>query len=116
MNVVLKIDPHSKTITLTRGNTLKATVVLKKRSCGEDYIPIEGDTITFELKKRFIDKGEPLITRLVPWDTMILELRPEDTNGLDPGEYNYDLTIIKADGTVDTVINEAKFIIKKRAV
>ena len=82
----------------------------------EPYVPVTGDSIAFFLKhdamnsKRTEYKDpEPLITKTVPIDTMILELDPEDTKQLEFGKYVYDLQLTFASGVVDTFINNAEF-------
>lgn len=105
------------TITMTRGDTLKATITLTKD--GEVYTPAEGDKIRFAVKHTtmFCDRGEyvddePLILKDVPIETMTLTLDPEDTKGLEFGKYVYDMEITFTDGTVDTFITASPFILK----
>lgn len=104
-----KID--KTTIFLTRGDTLLAQLSLIKD--GEEYTPIEGDTIQFALKHAsmktngtaYVDK-DPIIVKNVPIDTMMLRLEPEDTKELLFGEYAYDIQITFANGIVDTFIHD----------
>ena len=101
-------------ITLTRGDTLRVKIDIFKDD--EPYYPVEGDMVRFALKNtnktpdgtEYVDQ-EPLITKNIPIDTMILELEPEDTKSLGFKTYVYDLEITFADGTVDTFITEATF-------
>lgn len=104
-------------ITLTRGDTLKATITLTKD--GEVYTPVSGDSIRFALKhpKMYQDKSEyidtePLILKDIPISSMTLTLDPEDTKPLSFGTYVYDMEITFTDGTVDTFITEGKFRLK----
>lgn len=107
-----------KEIQLTRGDSFFAQISIKKDE--EEYIPQTGDYIRFALKRSkllsdksdYIDR-EPLILKEIPIDTMLLELEPEDTKGLPFGTYVYDIEITFEDGTVDTFITEAKFILTK---
>lgn len=101
-------------IKLTRGDTLRAQLRIMQ---GElEYRPQEGDVVRFALKhpeltkdgEEFIDK-DPLINKVIPNDTLILELEPEDTKDLGFGSYVYDIELTYADGTVDTFITKAKF-------
>ena len=103
-------------ITLTRGDTLKVLINLFKDD--QPYDPVAGDRIRFALKHNIMNSKqteykdvEPLILKQIPIDTRILELEPEDTKPLGFGTYVYDIQITFADGTVDTFITEAKFII-----
>lgn len=41
-----------------------------------------------------------------------VQFTPKDTNNIVPGVYNYRVKVIRADGRVDTVIEENTFIIK----
>lgn len=101
-------------ITMTRGDTMKATIALTKD--GDPYTPEAGDSIRFALKHTTLkaDKSDytdaqPLITKQIPTNTMMLTLEPNDTKALAFGTYVYDIEVTFADGTVDTVIPTAKF-------
>lgn len=103
-------------ITLTRGDTFIAVVSLTRD--GEAYVPQEGDSIKFALKKAtmnptktaYTDK-EPLIEKSVPIASMTLQLDPIDTKSLPFGDYVYDLELTFANGVVDTFIAGEPFII-----
>lgn len=101
-------------ITLTRGDTLRIKINITLD--GEEYTPVEGDSIRFALKHPTLNAKktdykdiEPLILKPVPINTMILELEPSDTKKLQFGSYIYDMQITFADGRVDTFITEASF-------
>lgn len=101
-------------ITLTRGDTLRVRVSIKLD--GDDYSPVDGDLIHFYLKhdqlnakKTAYKDPTPLIEKIVPIETMLLNLAPDDTKALEFGEYVYDLEITFANGVVDTFINNEKF-------
>lgn len=100
------------TITLTRGDTMIAEVTPYQGD--EPYVPQEGDTLRFVMKgsklntrKTEYADAEPLVTKDIPTDTMLLRLDPEDTKPLGFGDYVYDIEITFADGKVDTFINNA---------
>lgn len=103
-------------ITHTRGDTMLRTVTLKYKGSDDVYVPEEGDEVRFALKhaamtagrKQFVDE-EPLIYKVIPTDTMLLRLEPEDTKPLDFGTYVYDIQITYSDGSVETPIKEASF-------
>lgn len=103
-------------ITLTRGDTLRIGVTIYKD--GEIYEPEDGDVIRFSLKHNklkpdrsdYVD-AEPLITKIIPNDTMVLTIEPEDTKGLAFMPYVYDVQITFNDGTVDTFIPPSLFTI-----
>ena len=105
---MIKIE--GTTIIMTRGDTLKTNVSIYDKE-GNIYVPIEGETVRFALKKDYSD-SYPLIIKDIPIDTLELKLEPKDTKRLSqPGEYVYDIQITLSDGTVDTFIPNAKLII-----
>ena len=110
---MLKIEGHK--ITLTRGDTLTLTVSLlhevdpvapATEPTIEPYTPEEGDVIRFALSKGY--KTEPAyelkLSKTIPNDTLTFTLSSAET-ALDYREYNYDIEITHADGTVDTFIS-----------
>ena len=104
---MVKID--GTTITMTRGDTLAVQLTLTHNN--EPYTPVEGDAISFAMKRFVFDTGEPVLTKTIPTDTLMFELAPADTKTLDFGEYAYDMQMTFADGTVDTFIAAARFIL-----
>lgn len=111
-----------KTIKLTRGDTLVIQLQLKLKTTGEEYTPQEGDAVRFGLKSRlnasrtsYIER-EPLIEKSISIDDMLLRLDPEDTKNLPFGDYRYDIEVTFSDGKVDTVINDAPFVLLPEVV
>ena len=105
-------------ITLTRGDTLRVKVKIIKNE--ELYTPEDGDRVRFALKHPdMLPDGsdysdvDPLIVKEIPIDTMILELEPADTKSLAFGKYVYDIEITFADGSVDTFITKASFVLSE---
>ena len=103
-------------ITLTRGDTLRVKVEIIKNE--ELYYPTSGDRVRFALKHpELLPDGsdykdvDPIIIKDIPYDTMILELEPADTKTLAFGRYVYDIEITFEDGTVDTFITAAPFVL-----
>lgn len=103
-------------IKLTRGDTLRLKVDVQID--GEPYVPVTGDSVRFALKHPALNAAKteyldttPLIKKDIPIDTMVLELKPEDTKSLGFGKYVYDVQITFADGTVDTFITKETFIL-----
>ena len=96
-------------IYLTRGDTFVQQVGITKDE--EIYVPDSGDVIRFAVKSAkmnsnrsaFVDSS-PVITKVIPNDTLILQLDSSDTNSLPFGEYKYDIQITMTDGTVDTFL------------
>ena len=71
---------------------------------GEVYIPAEGDTIRFAMKRRYKDENT-LIQKTIPTDTFLLELQPEETKPLAAGRgYVYDVELTDSFGRTDTYI------------
>lgn len=96
-------------IKMTRGDTLRVTISMIDEE-GNEYTPMEGDVIRFAAKKYYLD-AETKIHKIIPNDTLLLELEPEDTKNLPFGEYVYDIEITFADGVVDTFIANAHLIL-----
>lgn len=99
MGYVIK---HNK-IELVRGDTLRAHVDIL---CdGEAYELREGDSLRFALKKSYNSKTV-IINKVIPAETLMLTLDPEDTAGLDGGVYVYDIELTFANGDIDTFIRD----------
>lgn len=96
------------TITLTRGDSFAAVIGILTPT-GEPYTPNEGDVIRFAMKSSFDDSSRVLINKVIPNDTLKLELEPADTKSLSYGTYVYDIQLTKSTGEVDTFITKAKF-------
>ena len=98
---MVKIYPDNN-IELTRGDTLKIKINIFIND--EPYTPQEGDEVRFAMKRNYTDKN-PLILKEIPFGTMVLHLKPEDTKHLIFGrEYVYDIQITFANGDVRTFI------------
>ena len=102
-----KID--GKTIYLTKGDTFKATISIKDAN-GDEYVPEAEDVIRFAMKTNYSDNWV-LIEKVIPHDTMLLQLNPEDTKDLDVRKYVYDVQITFANGDVDTFIDRAVLVL-----
>lgn len=110
---MLKIDDNMN-IELTRGDTLVLDVEPMKLTppvppatepTWEPYVPQEGDVIRFAVSKGYKSETdyELQFKVTVPNDTLRVTAGPDKT-ALDYYEYNYDVEITFADGTVDTFI------------
>lgn len=103
----MSVSINGTTITMTRGDTLRTTIVLEDDQHNK-YIPQEGDRIRFAMKKSYEDE-EPLIVKAISIEDLELVLNPEDTKDLpQPSSYVYDIEITYANGDVDTFIPKAK--------
>lgn len=102
---MLKID-NSNNITITRGDTLVLTLVLKQD--GEDYTPTADDTIRFAISKGYLGETayELMIEESIPYDGLTFTISAERMEALDHKvTYNYDVEVTHGDGSVDTVIS-----------
>lgn len=100
---MVKIDGTQ--IEMTRGDSLLVTVTVMDGD--QEYTPMESDVIRFAMSKKYKSKPgyELYVTKVIPTDTMILELLPEDTSDIPYGTYNYDIQITRMDGRVDTFLS-----------
>lgn len=89
-------------ISLTRGDTAFLTIALTKKD-GTAYEPVEGDVVSFALKKSYKD-ATPLVVKQIPTDTMVLEIEPDDTKNLAFAKYDYDIELTDYLGHVSTPI------------
>lgn len=97
-------------ITLTKGDSFFATIGMKNKTTGQTYSPQEGDVIRFGVKKT-TNHPTCVIEKIIPNDTLLLHLVPNDTKALPIGNYVYDIELTYADGEKDTFINKAQFIL-----
>ena len=111
-------EVRGTTITLTRGDTLVLNVLMRDKQTKQEYIPSQGDVIRFALKHQTMKPDrtdytdeQPLILKNIPIDTQQLVLLPNDTKNLGFGAYVYDIEITMSDGTVDTFIQNATFVL-----
>lgn len=93
-------------ISITRGDTGIFTLDIKNGATAYDYT---NDTVLFTVK-RDTYTTDALIQKTVVYGENVTIL-PEDTAGLDYGEYVYDVQVTTAGGLVDTVITPSKFVV-----
>lgn len=97
-------------IYITRGDTGFIEIPLFDND-NEPYTPIEGDSVRFAVKKKYKDE-ECLVLKPIPIETLILEIKPEDTKELEFGKYVYDIEFTDSLGHVSTFIR-GSFIVDK---
>lgn len=96
---------------ITRGDTGLFSVTLYDAE-GAEYIPTEGETLTFYLlKKDCDDLTEAILVKDIPINTMQLELTASDTRALQKGSYPYRIRIIDTLGHEWTVVKSTLKII-----
>ena len=95
---------NGSAITLTRGDTLKATVALALE--GEPYEPLSTDVIRFALGIGYVGTMgyQLLYTQEIDHQTMEIIVPADETEKLNYRRYNWDIEITHGDGTVDTVM------------
>ena len=102
---MVKVKNYS--IEMTKGDSLYIEVGITDAE-GNTYTPQVGDEIKFGVKLN--EKQENLlIEKVIPNDTLLLHLTPEDTKTLAVGKYVYDIQLTFANGDVDTFINKQDF-------
>ncbi len=102
---MITINENDGYIIMTRGDTFCAQLTLSQIDGGEEYVPSQNDVITFELKRFPYDSGNPVLSKTVDNESLLLRLSPEDTASLPYGEYAYKCVIVYEDGNVDTFID-----------
>jgi len=93
-----------KTIVLTRGDSFKQIIAAKDMD-GKPYTPVSGDVIRFAAKRNYSDENL-VIEKQIPYDTMLLQLTPDDTKSLEFGTYVYDIQITYSNGDVNTFLDK----------
>ncbi len=96
-------------IALIRGDTFISDLMIVDPS-GENYIPTEGETVRFEMRKYKTDR-EPILAIDIPITSLRLRLAPEQTRNLPYGSYVYNISLTKVNGDVDTFIADGKILI-----
>lgn len=91
-------------IFLTRGDSASFSVCVTQPD-GAEYRLEPGDAMVFTVK-RSTDDARHVIQK----DGPLFSIDPEDTNGLDYGEYQYDVQLTRARGNrVSTVLGPHRF-------
>lgn len=108
------VNISGTSIEMTRGDTLRVNISMQDEN-GNEYTPVDGDVIRFAVKKRY-DDSNTVIHKIIPNDSLLLELEPEDTKHLQFGKYVYDIEITFADGVVDTFIPKASLILSEEVM
>ena len=107
---MVRVDGDNR-IYMTRGDS--ATFDIVPTFENQEYTPLASDKIVFTVKETYKSK-EPVIEKVIPNDTLVLTLHPEDTKNLRaPAKYVYDVYIMSASGAKDTFIPNAEFNLKE---
>lgn len=98
---MLKVDPNTNAIQLTRGDTGVFTISLKNPD-GTAYTPVSGDKVRFHMART--PGGKLLVDKEIPIASMELTILPKETKELPFGEYWYDIEFTDRTGKVSTVV------------
>lgn len=73
-----------------------------------------GDQVIFTMRE---DVDSPIALQKVvtdfPVGEAVIGIYPEDTSGLDFGDYVYDIQWTRADGTVTTIVEKSRFTLRE---
>lgn len=98
-------------IRLTRGNSVSIEMALIVESTGDMYEFTDDDRVVFTVAKN--TTGAVVLRKTMTIDDVVdtgkikMELKPDETVSLAPGEYKYDCLLITADGQAITFISSA---------
>ena len=94
---------------MTRGDSESIVI-----SCPERPFQ-EGDEVVFTVKVNEFTPEITLQKRVTQFDDgkAVIEIFPQDTNGMNYGRYKYDIQLTTAEGAVITIIKPATFCIEK---
>lgn len=113
---MLRIDPNTNKIELTRGDTAKIKLELKDAS-GETYTPGNNDVIRFAVKKTFADESVLFSVNAVKsGEDVVITILPSHTKTLDFGAYKYDIQLTTGTGAnavVDTIVPKGTLVISE---
>lgn len=114
---MIRINPVTMDIEMIKRDTGPISIKPIVKDTGE-YFLTEGATLTFTLRK-LKDRSIVLQKSTTEFDDGVgsIVLETSDTENLEEGTYVYDLVMIRADGTRDTLLPEGRdslyFVIKK---
>ena len=115
---MIRINPRTMDIEMIKRDTGPISVRPKVKGTDDEYLLTDGATLYFTLRK-LQDRSIILEKSTTEFEDGIgsIVLESEDTENIDEGTYIYDLVVIRADGTRDTLIPEGRdslyFVIKK---
>lgn len=101
---MLKVSRNK--ISLTRGDTAYLKLDITDEN-GDSYELSDGDTIYFRIAE-YGTSGRLLLEKTVNTESLTLELKPEDTCGLEFRTYRYEVEVVTESGEHFTVIENAQ--------
>lgn len=106
------LTTNGTNITITRGDSAYINVVVTD-SEGHDYVVGPNDVVRAQVRQD-ATSSNILFETIIPSDTMVWHIKPEDTEGANMGRtYVYDVQLETADGDVFTFIPLSNFTVSK---
>lgn len=99
-------------ISIVRGDTLRLSISGIRTAGGEEYILSDSDVIFLDVKKSAADKA-PIFRKSVTVADYIdgclpITIYPEDTAGISPGDYFFDVRLFMDRDNIYTIIPMSK--------
>ena len=99
-------------ISMVRGDTLKLSINSIKTADGGDYVLSETDVIYLDVKKSAAD-STPIFRKTVTAADYVdgalpVTIYPDDTAGISPGDYFFDVRLFIDDDNIYTIIPMSK--------
>ena len=85
---MFQVDTISKNktdISVVKGNTFRKNIKIRNDE-RLLFIPAVNDNIVFKVKRRYED-ADPLFTKKIPYNTLLLELSAKETESMRLGSY-----------------------------
>ena len=99
-------------ITIVRGDTLRLSIGDIKTADGEDYILSDTDVIYLDVKKSAADRTAVFSKSATSADyvdgVLPFTILPEDTAGLSPGDYFFDVRLFMDEDNIYTIVPMSK--------
>lgn len=100
-------------ISMVCGDTLQLSVSSIKLSDGSDYVLKDTDVVYLDVKKSAADKTAVFSKSVTAADyvdgALSITILPDDTVGLNCGDYCYDVRLYMDDNNIYTIIPMSKF-------
>lgn len=100
-------------ISMTRGDSVDIHIMIQDAN-GSNYDYSGDQAMKFSLRKEYakppvMDEPAPDLVIDIPLNTGVLSILTANTIALDSRDYYYDIYLIKANGYIDTFLNNKKF-------
>lgn len=100
-------------MSIVRGTTNFFSVTVTDED-GNEYTPEESQVLVFGLKRNKLDENRVLVKKITlgTGSRHYLELSPDDTSGLEPGLYYYDISMQQGQNIFYNIVEASPFLIK----